>query len=218
MTRFKTCCEKGYKAAIKLAAFCSGKSEAVVEASYKKWCKDDGQFDVSGMDMAPDEIMELLEAHESVNDADENECHEVLTCLQRESVFVDPEAEENTVPNDNVELAFEKVKGKEDLVFLLQSAGDPEDADMGTFQKKTASGGRDHLQHTLLEAMECAGDRFNALWRLAVHVRCGPGGVDSKWIANHQKARLASTSLNWHQSLEVNGKICVVTPLRPIFL
>lgn len=136
MTRFKTCCEKGYKAAIKLAAFCSGKSEAVVEASYKKWCKDDGQFDASGMDMAPDEIMELLEAHESVNDADENECHEVLTCLQRESVFVDPEAEENTVPNDNVELAFEKVKGKEDLVFLLQSAGDPEDADMGTFQKK----------------------------------------------------------------------------------
>ena len=43
---FRECCEHGYKAALRLAAFSSGLDVAKLEEMYKKYCSDGGmEFD-----------------------------------------------------------------------------------------------------------------------------------------------------------------------------
>ena len=191
MPRFQECCEKGFRGAIKLAAFASGKSEKAIEVSYKKYC-DEGGFQQSSEELAPDEMMDkcdpaIIGAH------DPNECHEILTTLQKETVFVDPRANQDTAPDihDHVELAFEQVPDKEDMESLFA------DADPQASEKPDG----EYLPTTLLEAMNSPGDTFNSLWRLCLHVRCAKGGVDRRFIANHRKVRGKTKPLNWHQHL-----------------
>lgn len=196
--RFQTCCQKGFQGALKLVAFASGISQAALEAKYRKWCSSGSPDGVDDEQMAADEMLEPSDEDLFQKPGESNECHDILTCLQGETVFVDPEADESTVPNDNVEMAFAKVKDMSPLEPHL-CAEEPDRAkEPGNEQKDQA-----RLPSTLLDAFQCPGDRFNALWRLTLRLRCGPGGVDRRWIRNHHSVRKASRSLNWHQSLGI---------------
>lgn len=44
----------------------------------------------------------------------------------------------------------------------------------------------------------CGGCRFNALFRLCVHLRCAPFGADSTWMKNPRRL-LKTRKLNWYQ-------------------
>eukprot|EP00438_Fugacium_kawagutii_P008763 Skav206806 [mRNA] locus=scaffold1990:253368:261683:- [translate_table: standard] len=203
---FKTCCEKGFRGAIKLASFVSGKSEEWIEENYRAWC--DSMTAVSSFDaeLQEDEMPE--EGLELDADQTANACHELLSQIQAESSMVDPEIELDAVDipeNDHVETAFDKLTDKEDLSTVLEgshgaSADDgahPEPAPAGDSTTRSPN----YLPKTLLEAMTMQGDTFNALWRFTLRMRSAEGGVDRRWVANPQKARRASRDLNWHQPL-----------------
>lgn len=49
----------------------------------------------------------------------------------------------------------------------------------------------------LPDPRSCGGDRWNALWRLCLHLRCAPDGCDAQWVKNPRAKR--SRTLNWHQ-------------------
>ena len=49
----------------------------------------------------------------------------------------------------------------------------------------------------LPDPRSCGGDRWNALWRLCLHLRCTPDGCDAQWVKNPRAKR--SRTLNWHQ-------------------
>ena len=184
-------------AAVKLASFCSGLKESVVEASYRRYCSQGGFQELHCEEDTDDIDPDIAEEEK------ENEAEKLIECLQRETVFIDPEiADENNVPTEDVEVAFEKVTEKEVLEKLLKSAESAESA--GTSSEK----GHDRLPRTLLEAVSGKGDMFNALWRLAVFLRCGQAGVDAQWINDHRSVRQASLKLNWHQKL--GSKDCLL--------
>lgn len=185
--RFKNACQKGFRGALKLAAFASGKSEASLEANYTRWC-DDGCFE-DDAPLAPDEMTEPEIA--------ENECHQLLTTLQNEQALHDPEA---PIEADEKELGFEKVPDHEELEQVLQP------------EASQHSDTTEYLPATLLDALEASGCKFNALLRLTMRLRSERGGVDKKWLTNHRKARQTSRTLNWHQpsGIEPSIFICVL--------
>ena len=207
--RFKSCCQRGYKAALCLAAFCSGHTESWIEEHYKKWCENSDSITAGEDEMAEDELVEQClggEAPEAEGDENQgNECQKILEQTLTETPFVDPEeGEEPKVPDEDIELAFEKVTDKADLEKLLHASAD--DKDLGAENKASL---REKLPGTLMEAMIAPGDRFNALWRFSLRLRTARGGVDTKWLSNARNARKASKKLNWHQHLDLYYRVLV---------
>eukprot|EP00435_Cladocopium_sp_Y103_P036995 s1840_g9.t1 len=70
---FQRCCEKGYKAAIKLAALCSGHHEASIDAAYRKLCDSGGPAPVDELADIEEEIAEKSEHSQQDGLAEENE-------------------------------------------------------------------------------------------------------------------------------------------------
>ena len=198
--RFQRCCEKGYRGAVQLAAFCSGHSEATVKAAYEKWCQNLPASNGSFEDDLPEaERLEQqgLDVPLPTDDAEDNECHKVLDTLQREAPWVDPEeggdeAQKHEGPAP--ELAFQKVSDQEDWSRLLETTSQQAD-------EREPGGEKIRLPTTLLEAMNMPGDRFSALFRLSVRLRTFKGGVDTRWVPNARKARRTSHKLNSFQYL-----------------
>ena len=121
MPRFKKACERGYQGAIKLAAFCSGKTEAAIDNAYKKWAADGGGGAHDDDDIAQEE---LLEQGQEVSMAPENECEAVLTSVLQESGWVDPEGCEPEVPTADADAeAFSKVSMKAEVEQMLAGGG-----------------------------------------------------------------------------------------------
>ena len=199
--RFKKACERGYRSAIKLAAFCSGRTEAWLEEAYAKWCDKEvcGLF-LDEEEMREEELIERLDAENAEDQADDNECHQVLSQLQRDTMFVDPEAPEDTVPEQDAEIAFGKVKDQDVWEGLITDNAN-QASDDGPVERVSG------LPRTLLQAMQEPGCKFNSLFRLAVALRSQKGGVDVKWLKNPQKMRKASQGLNWYQQLGLPGLI-----------
>jgi hypothetical protein len=106
----------------------------------------------------------------------------------QESGWVDPEGCEPEVPTADADAeAFSKVSMKAEVEQMLAGGGADD-----TSQK---------LPSSLLEIMNGTGEKFNAMFRLIVKLRCGHGGVDARWVTNHRKSRVAGRNLNWHQYL-----------------
>ena len=121
MPRFKKACERGYQGAIKLAAFCSGKTEAAIDNAYKKWAADGGGGAHDDDDIAQEE---LLEQGQEVSMPPENECEAVLTSVLQESGWVDPEGCEPEVPTADADAeAFSKVSMKAEVEQMLAGGG-----------------------------------------------------------------------------------------------
>lgn len=187
--RFQKVCERGYRAALKFAAFVSGKSEAAVESNYVKWCERGGH--VTCEDACEDEVMDFLAPGILAEDHPEgaNECLEILEALQRESVWVNPEGEDPELPEGDVELAFQKLPDKEVLEGMMDGTVDHDERALQA----------EYLPGTLLETMESLGCTWNALFRLAVRLRTAKGGVDCRWVPQARRCRRGARQLNWHQ-------------------
>ena len=142
-----------------------------------------------------EEIVETCEHGEEAALEEENECEKLLTTLQTETVFVDPDlnpTDTSSVPGKSDDPAFMKVTDPEIWKTLLQDVpGDgAHDADH-----------TDRLPRTLLEAMSGTACRWNSMFRLAVRLRSAKGGIDTRWIPNARNVRRTSTKLNWYQCL-----------------
>lgn len=196
--RFKECCELGFRGALKLAAFCTGKSEDAIENAYRKWCNSGTCFQ-EDEPLPEEEVAETcMDAGGAEEDAANNECHEVLSTVQRESVFVDPEGQAPEIPQEVLEDAFRKVSNKENLESLFTT--EPSDVKESLATRKVEEG-PSTMPTTLLEAMSTSGDIFNSLFRLSVKLRSKQGGVDTRWLGDGKKVRQLSRKLNWHQFL-----------------
>eukprot|EP00438_Fugacium_kawagutii_P028424 Skav221014 [mRNA] locus=scaffold2350:235252:241894:- [translate_table: standard] len=166
---FNLHCERGFNAALELAAFCSGKNVSSLKAAYVKWCNQPG-LDSLDLQMEEDELLDRCDPVQPDPEI-ANECHQVLDAIPREAQFIDPDADEETVPTEHVELALETVPDKEQLKELFEGPASAPQRD-----------GKEHLPATLHEAMQSSGDRFNALWRLILRLRTGRFGIDSRDI------------------------------------
>ena len=170
----------------------------VIETAYQKACEFDGPFGQPDETMDDDE-QESMEARtrDAENEPNQNESFKVLTSMQQETVFLDPDLE-NDGPSIAAEGADATLKGvsDKDQFMKLMSVSDPEKTPDST--AKADQG--EKMPWTLLEAMTYArGCRFNALFRLAVRLRSAPGGCDTPWIRNGRTVRRHGSGLNWHQ-------------------
>ena len=201
--RFGRCCDRAFKGALKLVSFCTGKPESTLEACYRKWC-DSGAPMVNEDEIEPEELLEQMDGGQMPG-SENSECQQVLECAAVEAPLIDPEgadtSNEKQLPANYVELAFAKVSDQEELNKLLTEEGEKEGNEYDQAQVAAAEQKPGHLPLTLVEAMACPGDRWNALWRMALRLRSTRGGVDRRWINNPRKARRASRGLNWFQCL-----------------
>ena len=196
--RFCRCGERAWKASLALVAFASGIKEQMLECTYRKLCQDEpGLFDICEDDIheeeeEPDEI----EAKEDA-ECEGNDCMKLISCIQRETLFVDQNFEDDMELGQGTGNQPEDIAGGEELKALLEKL--QPDMEPDTKSKGATSGER--MPSTLLEAVQDTGDRFNALFRLAVRLRSAIGGADTQWISNARNARRTSSKLNWHQHL-----------------
>ena len=199
-SRFQTCCENGFKAALALAERITGTSAERLEDKYRKACGQ-GSFGEAS-DPAEDEI--LMDELEEENDDEappKNECVNLLNSMQTEAQCLNEIALGEDLKIGQEEPSAERnLLDKDDLESMLASNPDSSEViDVAV------------LPSTLREAMARPGDLFNALWRLAVRMRSAQGGCDTLWIPHAANARKASRTLNWHQSLGCGSKLQVFT-------
>jgi len=194
--RFQDCCQKGFKAALSLAALCSGHTEKQLEASYRKYCAEGGLEGTDETMEVEEEVFDKLgEEHE-----EENECMKVLHAVTQETIFVDPdedpEGDQSQITSDPTELNFKRVMEKADKENWDQLLG------AGAVESSAQSSEKKQRNPTTLgEVFVRPGCVWNSLWRLAVQLRTEPGGVDTRWLANAKNVRRCSQGLNWHQPL-----------------
>lgn len=181
----------------------SGLSKERIEAAYQKYTE------LGGFNLTVAEEFHVPEEEDVDADAppdlkeDDNECWKVVSALQRETVFVDPDVGEHPdVPDQPVEVEFRKVPDQPQMDKLFQAGAVPSvELDKACSPKGGVERG-DELPSTLQEAMSMKShDPFNPLFRLCVRLRAGRGGVDTQWIRNHRSVRRTSSGLNWHQYL-----------------
>ena len=55
--------------------------------------------------------------------------------------------------------------------------------------------------HTLTEALQEDRSFWAGIWQLAVFLRCGKNGIDSKFLKKAEVVRRRSTKMNWQQPL-----------------
>lgn len=195
------CCEKALKSALALAAMCSGHTTQVLETAYRKYCAD-------GVPAGFDDLLEVeeerfeQEEERGLDEEDGNECFKLLSTLQRETMFVDPDmdpADVSAVPPKTDDMAFEKASDKANFDQIFK---DKEDENPVKSKVR--------LPKTLLEAMTMQGQRWNCLWRLIVRLRSCRGGIDYRWIKNAHRVRICSAGLDWHQFLGLR-RLCKVS-------
>lgn len=213
--RFQACCKQALLSAIQLVAKVSRFSEAALERDYRILCTCEGFQGLTEAFFADDELADGIEKGASKGKKDE--CFELIASIQQEKKFIDPDISLETAANDlNLEdpddALLKQVPDAEDMAKLFQpgiddTEGEEADQDKGLSSLSTRN------PRTLLEALDRArrqGDRafWNLLWRLNVHLRCGPGGMDVGWLPNGRNCRRASRTLNWHQRLGL-GSIAI---------
>jgi len=171
-------------------AFASGKQVAQIEASYRRCC------DAQGAYFFQDECIDEDEGNQEEKPQQGNDCEELLSCMARETCWIDPEAD---LPDLEVtkDLEMEKMPDREDLKQLLEQPDLISKPDKAVSPKGDESG--EHMPMNLEEALELPGDTFNALFRLAVRLRSARGGCDTLWVNKGRSIRRASRRLNWHQ-------------------
>ena len=201
--RFVRCADNAYSSALELVSFASGIKVKVLESAYKKWCADVNPvlFEQEEDDDFPEEMEEdELQAREE-QEAEGSDCMKLLSCLQRETVFVDPDLEISTKDMEARDLEMENVVEGQQLKALVEKPEvlEPEQPEKTCSPKGHES--HERMPTTVKEALAAKGDTFNALFRLAVRLRCAKGGVDTMFVKNARGCRRSSHKLNWHHHL-----------------
>lgn len=176
-----------------LAEFLSGISAKKIEKSYEKYCESTCPIVQSDQTLEEDEMEDHQEVQNDEEDA--NECEKLLTTVQQETLFADPDESAQPELPEPVDMHMRNVSDKEQMESLLSDV--PQDKD----QQPVRQGDKEFMPSTLMEAMSLPGCRWNALFRLAVKLRNAPGGMDTQWIADARHVRRASSRLNWFQCL-----------------
>jgi hypothetical protein len=179
-------------------SFASGIKQQMLEFTYRKICKEEpGLFEILEDEVHEEE--EEPDAFEAKDDqeCEGNDCMKLISCIQRETLFVDKNFEDDLQVDEGKGMQREDIAGGEELKALLEELEPDQREEM---KSKGATSG-ERMPSTLLEAVQDTGDKFNALFRLAVRLRSAKGGADLQWISNARSARRASAKLNWHQRL-----------------
>lgn len=191
-----------------LASRVSGHAEEKIEQMYREACSDDGGLMFAEEPPAEDEVLNpdstdnVGEGQGSEGGGDqggEGEVEQLLSTIHAEADWArKTEAEEQDSVNEMIEeskaleLEFGKMPNKEEMLGMLDEPADPEKPEIASMNK---------LPSSLLEAVHEPGDLFNALFRLSLRLRSGPGGCDRSFVPNPKNARKASRKLNWYQPL-----------------
>lgn len=187
------------KSALRLASLASGTREAVIEACYRKLTADRKDGFLFNDDVL--DLDELLPSEQDEEDgAEDEDAEKFLSCLQRESVLLDPEAPP-PMPTSQEAAALElaDLPDKEQLEALIEEPETLKEIPVEPEPRRSAPG--DRMPMTLGEALQWRGCQFNSLFRLSVRLRSSPGGTDTPWVKNARNVRRASQNLNWHQCL-----------------
>ena len=166
-------------------------TEAGLEAEYRKACQERA-FGCDDGETAADDPSEFMEDDIHCALAPKDAALTLLETIQKEATLLDQKEVPEDLGLDGVDdPEFAKMSDADDLKRMLE---DPETEEQNGESKE-------HLPHSLLEAMSVPSCKWNALFRFAVMLRSGPGGCDTRWIPHAKNARRTSRTLNWHQLL-----------------
>ena len=134
----------------------------------------------------------------------ENEAEQFLQQLQTETVFNDPNVE-TEVPDEEkiVDMELAKVPDQQQMRRLLEKPEALVSHEEASAPPQQSTGSGEFMPWSLGDALDLQGDTFNGLFRFAVRLRSARGGCDTNWVRHGRNLRRASTSLNWHQFLEL---------------
>lgn len=204
--RFQLCCKNAMDAALQLASFCSQESVEVLEKAYRNLCNahDSDFFDPDVHNLDPDESSEV----QPIADVS---CSDLVSQVAIEGKFImeDPGQEMDHEAADAEDLEMKRIPDGEQIKKLVDKDNVMEPFRTETSRSPKGKGEQDpdFLPSTLREVfdMKCVkvdkSNIWNPLFRLAVRLRCGKGGMDSIFVRNHRSCRRASKALNWHQQL-----------------
>eukprot|EP00435_Cladocopium_sp_Y103_P032820 s4175_g8.t1 len=170
--------------AIQLVAKVSSMSEPALEKEYTSLCNKGSFQGLSEALFADDELPEgsVQEATDS-----KDACFELVSCIQREKKFIDPDITLEAAANDldmedPEEIDMKRMPDPEDLgkLFKADIAEDEQE------DEKTQAQVGSRNPRTLMEVLDRARREsdhtfWNLLWRLNVYLRSSPGGMDVGW-------------------------------------
>ena len=96
VSRFQRCAANAWPGALQFVSWASEEKEAVVEGMYRKFCSQEAAKSDSAIveePLAEDEMEAYAEADLGEEEVEGDEAHKLLSSLQRETIFVDPEVE-----------------------------------------------------------------------------------------------------------------------------
>jgi hypothetical protein len=197
--------------AIQLVAKVSSMSEAALEKEYTNLCQQEGFQGLTDALFADDELPDGTQVDEEASKG-KDQCFELVTSIQREKKFIDPDISLETAADElNLEdpetVHMKQMPDSEDLSNLFKPGIDETEADE-TSQDKGVSSLSSRNPCTLMEALDRARREsdhvfWNLLWRLSVHLRCSSGCMDVGCLPNGRNCRRAARTLNWHQCLGI---------------
>ena len=206
--RFQRCCERAYQSSLKLLSILSGMTVEKIDKSYKRHCDSTEPLTAADLELEEDEMpdhQEDLKVEDPEEESDKaNDCMNLLSTVQRETLFTDPELEKSEDDPMVEPSAFEIqcLMDSKQMQQLIENPAGPDPT-----PAESVSKGKEYMPSTLGEALELPGDVFNALFRLCCKLRAASGGIDKEWINNGRHVRKASPKLNWHQCLVLSSSV-----------
>ena len=174
---------------------------------YREACASDSYFS-DGVFDAPEEDLDALPAVAS-KDASAEDCMNLLEDVRQAGDFhyADPEAKMSEGALDQEVEEEDATTDDRDSIVQLTAAGDPAEPFACEQQKSPKPALANYLPDTLREALDMPKCPYNALFRLALKIRHGPGGCDVPFLKSARNSRAAAKGLNWYQLL---GHDCAI--------
>ena len=186
--------------ALKLASFCSQETPETLESAYRNLCQSDGEFcDPEDAPPEPDEEEDAA-AHNQPHA--EQECADFLLQLPVQAqLLAEDDQDEAMEEIDSLRHALKSLPDAEQLKKLIEKENVMEPFKRDNSKSPNTKVDPNYLPSTLAEALDMKCDQWNSLWRLAVRLRAGYGGMDTMFIKNPRSVRRASKGLSWYQPL-----------------
>ena len=172
---FRECCEHGYKAALRLAAFSSGLAVAKLEDMYQHYCDGGVEFDWQSLQAHPaeaeDDDMGMMEEAGATTNG--NECKNLLRSIQEDGAtsadLSVPLQDGHAKDFDLEEVLLESVPDASSIIEVAAASAANESAP----KESSTTTSKYVTLRNAFTAVDNGKSVWDSLWRLAMYLRHG---------------------------------------------
>ncbi|CAK9089946.1 Pre-mRNA-splicing factor 18, partial [Durusdinium trenchii] len=181
----RSCAKRALAASLLLVSRCSDIDVQSLEKLYRTECIGDffDEPDMVGEDLL--ELSLLAKEMQDVTEADHNQLKNQIDQHERDQQGDAAEDQTEMPTAQDPDAALPDGQQLVDLTSNLPPRSDESQ----------------NYPKTLAEAL-ALDNWWSGIWQLALHLRCGPSGMDNLYLRGGEEVRYRARKLNWHQNLE----------------